>query len=259
MKKIEVCIRGRNLLVKSGKEVRKKGFYAARFIEANDISTAVGMAMDSFRTELGDVVVNDKSDPPVMTVIEASEVYYFDETMSVEGKVLPGEGFLWEDEGEPGRPAGPWSGSWLTLRNKIKEGDLHIHSMLIHFTNALYPVASVFIFLSLIFNKAAFDKTYFYIMVLATLSVPFSYASGILEWKKRYQGAKKEIFYAKIRYGVPIFILGGGATLWRALSPEILTDGGLLTVPFILLNLSVLPIIVYLGHLGGVIVYEGTE
>lgn len=256
MRKIEVYIRGKNFLIKTKDGVRKRGFYAARFVEAQDISSAVKMAMDSFRAELKDVVMNKKENPPAMTVIDANEVYYFQDKVEVEGKFLTGEGFLWEDEEEFVVEAAPWTGSWATLRQKIKEGDLHTHTMIIHFTNALYPVAMFFLLLFVLFGRTSFHDTYFYILALATLSVPFSFVTGILEWRKRYQGAKKKIFYDKIRFSVVIFLIGLVCTLWHIISPEVLGQLGISSAIFVLLNLSILPPLIYVGHLGGIIVYE---
>jgi hypothetical protein len=270
MRKFEVCIRGMNFLIKTDNKVKKTGliktdnkvkktgFYAARFIEANDMSTAVQIATDSFRAELKDIVLNDKSDPPVMNVEEVEEVYYFQDNMVVGDKVVPGKGFLWDEE-EFGRPTSSLKWGWLNLGNRILEKDIHIHTISVHFTNALYPVAIVFLFLFLLLGKVSFHQTYFYIMVLATLSVPFSYLTGIFEWKRRFEGAeiwsmiwstdiiredrvKIQILFAKIRYGLVIFAIGD-----------------ILSMVYILLNLSILPPLIYLGHLGGIIVYEGID
>ncbi len=260
MKKFEVCIRGKNFLIKKDNKVKKNGFYAARFIEANDYSAAVGIAMDSFRSELKDVVMNDKSDPPIMNVEEVKEVYYFQDKMMVEDKILPGEGFIWDeawDEEEFNRSISSLKRRWLVLLNQIGEKDFHIHSICIHFTNALYPVAILFMFLFLLFRKVSFHETYFYIMILATFSVPFSYLTGISEWRKRYKGVMMQIFRAKIIYGLVIFAIGGCLTLWHYTSPGVLENGGTQSLAFILLNVSILPPLIYLGHLGGIIVYEG--
>ncbi|MEK6560224.1 MAG: hypothetical protein AABZ07_00695, partial [Nitrospirota bacterium] len=105
----------------------------------------------------------------------------------------------------------------------------------------------------------SFHQTYFYIMVLATFSVPFSYLTGILEWRKRFKGVMIPIFAAKIRYGLVIFIVGGCSTLWHYISPGILERGDILSVVYILLNVSILLPLIYLGHLGGIIVYEGLD
>ncbi|MBE9502987.1 MAG: hypothetical protein IME96_02290 [Proteobacteria bacterium] len=255
MNKFEVCIRGQNFLIKTDNKVKKNGFYAARSIEARDMSSAVDLAMDSFRAELGNSVRNDKSDPPVLNVVEVNEVYYFQENMIVENMVVPTTGFLWDKEDES-KPVRSWKWS---IGQGIGEKDFHIHSMLLHFTNALYPVAMLFMFLFLIFRKDSFQQTYFYLMVLATLSAPVSYLSGIFEWKKRYQGAMVAIFLVKVKYGLVIFFIGGCCTLWYYLNPGVLEGGILLTVAFVILNLTILPPLIYLGHLGGIIVYEDME
>ena len=259
MRKFELCIRGQNFLIKRGSKVKRTGFYAARSVEANDMSAATEIAMASFRADLKDIVVNDESDPPALKVEEICEVYYFQDKMEVGDKVVPTKGFLWDDEKEEesGMIENPWHGSWMTFWESIKEKDIHIHNMLIHFTNALYPVAILFMFMFLIFGSASFHQTYFYIMLLATVSVPISYVTGIFEWKRRYQGAMKPIFISKIRYGPVVFIIGGCCTLWRYLSPDVLGNVGITSVVFVLLNLSILPVLVYLGHLGGVILHEG--
>jgi hypothetical protein len=113
-------------------------------------------------------------------------------------------------------------------------------------------------------------------MVLATSSVPFSYLTGIFEWRRRFEGAeiwsmlwskdifredqvKVQIFFAKIRYGLVIFTIGGCSTLWHYFSPGVLGQGDILSVAYVLLNVSILPPLIYLGHLGGIIVYEGID
>jgi uncharacterized membrane protein len=158
-----------------------------------------------------------------------------------------------------GKPVGSFEKRWLVIQNKIGEKDLHLHSMTIHFTSALYPVAILFMFLFLIFGKTSFQQTHFYTMLLATVSVPFSYLTGILEWRQKFEGTRLPIFTAKVRFGIVIFAVGGLCTIWGAISPGVLAGGGVLRVVYILLNVSILPLVVFLGYLGGKILYERLE
>lgn len=96
MRKFEVLIRGNNFLVEREGKVRKTGFYAARFVEANDSSAALEKAMDSIRSGLKDAVRNDPSDPPSLKVEVVEEVYYFNENMEFGDMLLPGRGFYWD-------------------------------------------------------------------------------------------------------------------------------------------------------------------
>ncbi len=260
MKKFDVCIRGTNFLINTDNKVRKNSFYAARSVEANDISSAVESVMGLIRSDLKDSVINDKGDPPVVKVEDVAEIYYFGDSMQLEDKVVPTKGFLWDEEKEEvSMPISAWRGGWPALLNNIGKKDVHIHTMFIHFTNALYPVAILFMFLFLFFRNSSFNETYFYLMLLATFSAPFSYLSGIFEWKKRFEGAMIPIFLAKIRYGLAPFIIGGSCTLWHYLYPGVLVNGGIQSMVFILLNISILAPLIYLGHVGGIIVYEGVD
>ena len=45
-------MRGDNFLIKKDNKVKKRGFYAARFVEAVDMSTATQMTIDLFKAEL---------------------------------------------------------------------------------------------------------------------------------------------------------------------------------------------------------------
>lgn len=258
MKKFEVCIRGENFLIKRGRTVKKNGFLAARFVEARDYSSAVEEAMKLLRADLKDMVVNDKSDPPRLKVMEINEVYYFGDKIEVGDKVLTGEGFLWDEPWEEESRQEIIKAKLQSLLEWVREKDFHIHSMAIHFTNGLYPVALLFLFLYLFTKRPSFHDTYFYLIFLATVSVPVSYITGIIEWKRRYQKAMVPIFLVKIKLGVVVFITGTLCTLLDYFYLP-LTDGKILTPVFVLLNLLILPLIVYLGYIGGVIVYRGVE
>ncbi|HEY4620001.1 MAG TPA: DUF2231 domain-containing protein [Nitrospirota bacterium] len=266
MKKFEVCIRGSNFLIQSGNQVKRNGFYAARFIEADDMSGALDIVMNSIKAELKDVVLNDKSNPPKVSVEDIYEVYYFGDKIVWEGKNLPPAGFVWDEEvvkEAASPPAGslssPLEGKWSTLWKRIRQKDIHVHTIFIHFTNSLYPVAILFMFLFLLSGNASFHQTFFYMMVLATFSVPVSYLTGVLEWRKRFKGIMIPIFASKIKYGPVMFVIGGCSTLWHYLSPGILERGDLLSVVYVLFTVSIMLPLIYLGHLGGIIVYEGVE
>ncbi len=138
---------------------------------------------------------------------------------------------------------------------KIGTHDLHLHSISVHFTNALYPVAVFFLVLSHFYEQSMCLFTYFHLMILATVSVPLSYATGLIEWRQKYQGAKVRIFITKYRYGALLFLVGTACTLWYGIYPDIVMTSGGLRVLFLVLNISLLPLIVYLGSLGGKLIF----
>jgi uncharacterized membrane protein len=138
---------------------------------------------------------------------------------------------------------------------KISVLDFPFHAMFIHFPTALYPVAIFFLFLGLICDSDSFCNTYFYLMIFATLFTPLSHFTGILEWKKKFRGVKTHIFINKIRYSLVLNVVGGLCTTWYWLCPEILNYTGVYNIIFIILNISIIPIVAYLGHMGGRLVY----
>jgi uncharacterized membrane protein len=142
---------------------------------------------------------------------------------------------------------------------RIWKYDLHLHSISVHFTNALYPVAILFLVLYQFYRQDSFRYTYFYLMILATLSAPISYLTGVFEWKKKYKGAKVRLFIRKYQWGFILFVVGVFCTLWYGFYPGVLEDAGVLQILFLFLNFSVLPLTVYLGYLGSKLVFGGSH
>ena len=141
----------------------------------------------------------------------------------------------------------------------IGKQNIHLHSISIHFTSALYPVAVFFLFFSFFYRTTLSLFTYHHLLILATLSAPVSYLTGIAEWKQKYRGARVRIFARKIKAGILLIVLGAFCALWYGLHPEIMQDRGAARIVFLSVNSAVFPLVVYLGTLGGKLVYGGTH
>jgi uncharacterized membrane protein len=142
---------------------------------------------------------------------------------------------------------------------KILKYNLHLHSMSVHFTNALYPAALFFLILSYYHRPGYSLFAYFHLMILATIFVPVSFVTGVVEWKQKYHGFKTKIFARKIQHGLIVAGLGFVCTLWYGFFPDIVNDGGLMRIVFLLCNFAILPLIFYLGYLGGRLVFGGAH
>jgi uncharacterized membrane protein len=138
---------------------------------------------------------------------------------------------------------------------KFGKYDIHLHSIAVHFTNAVYPTALLFLIISFFYQKDASLQTYLHLMILATFSVPVSYITGFIEWKLKYKGAKVRIFTKKQRLSLVLFSLGITCTLWFGWHPEVLENAGSLRTVFLFLNFAILPNVIYLGYLGGKLVF----
>lgn len=138
---------------------------------------------------------------------------------------------------------------------KIRLFEIPSHALCVHFPTAFYPVAIIFLFLALIFDQDSYRNTYFYLMIIAAFFTPISHVTGIYEWKNKYRGAKTHIFINKIRYSLILSVVGALCVIWYWFCPEILNYTGIYNIIFIILNISTIPLIIYLGHLGGKLVY----
>lgn len=134
---------------------------------------------------------------------------------------------------------------------------IHLHSIAVHFTNGLYPIAVFFLFLYLILRNDSFLYTYFYVLVMATLLTPATYLTGIYDWQTKYKGANAPIFILKSRYGLVLMAVGIVCAFWYGFSPEVAKGNGLLTYLFYLVNFTIVPLTVYLGYLGGKLAFPG--
>jgi len=94
MRKYRVFVRGENFLMNREGRKQKMGFYAARFVEAQDEEEAVCAAVEVLRCDpkLLDSVFNQESDSPLMYAEEIEELEVFD------GHPVPGNGFTFYAE-----------------------------------------------------------------------------------------------------------------------------------------------------------------
>lgn len=82
-------VEGANFLVSFDNESAKHGFFATRFIEAENAQDAENKVIELLRIELANLVENASSDSPVMFVEEIEEIGSF------EGITVPSPGFVW--------------------------------------------------------------------------------------------------------------------------------------------------------------------
>jgi uncharacterized membrane protein len=132
---------------------------------------------------------------------------------------------------------------------------IHLHPMSVHFTNALYPVSLLFLALYLATKEESYRTTYGYIIALAALSTPVSFATGYAEWRKKYHAARVRVFSRKIRFGILLMAVGATCALWYWIDHGVLSRGGIASLVFTALNFAVLPLAVTLGYLGGNLVH----
>lgn len=129
------------------------------------------------------------------------------------------------------------------------------HAVAAHFPNALLPTCFLFLLLFIVSGEASFETTVFYLSVVAFLTIPATFATGLLDWRLKYSGELTPIFRKKIILGLLLFCLGFVATYWRWQSPEILSAGGFSACAYSIIILAMLGCVMLLGHYGGMLVF----
>lgn len=83
---------GENFKIYLEGKIRRTGYCTTRKIEEKDIEAAELLTLDSIRAEWNELVLNNRSDPPMLLVDNIYEVEGF------ESELVPGKGPTWYDE-----------------------------------------------------------------------------------------------------------------------------------------------------------------
>ena len=130
----------------------------------------------------------------------------------------------------------------------------HAHPVSVHMPNGLVPVSVVLFILAWLFGSALFVKAGFINLVFVVLSLPLVLYSGILEWKKKYNGGLTPIFKVKILAAVTTTTACLISVIWFIVDPGVLSSPK--AWAFILLNLIMLAAAGIAGHIGGKLVFK---
>jgi predicted heme/steroid binding protein/uncharacterized membrane protein len=116
-----------------------------------------------------------------------------------------------------------------TFQNRFFQriDNLHLHTTLVHLTVAYTLVAPFTFALWLAYGKAIFDEVTLYLLVLGVITVPFSFATGLIGWVTSYESKATRTFNFKISFGVLLFFIILGTLIWRLAGPDsVLTKPG---------------------------------
>ena len=146
---------------------------------------------------------------------------------------------------EPAVPAAP---AWA---QKIL--DFHPHPIMVHFPQAFLSFASLFLILFYVTRSACLERTAFYVMLSgAAMAVP-TVATGFFHWIFKYARASGGVYKFKIGMSFVALILS-----WTAVAVHFSTGplpSSPISIPVLALYLAIVPVIVAIGHAGGIIVF----
>jgi rubredoxin/uncharacterized membrane protein len=169
-----------------------------------------------------------------------------------------------DEKGKPikNKPAAPVEKIGIIARILL---GMHVHPILAHFPNGILPMVVLFIAVSIFLrsgtsefiDKAAdLDTCIFYGLIFVLITMPFVLASGFLEWKKRYQGARTMLFFTKICCGLLATFCLVALVLWGWFEGhQVMLDARSRLIYFIVAVVMLLAVAMA-GHLGGRLVFK---
>ena len=132
---------------------------------------------------------------------------------------------------------------------------LHLHPVSAHFPNGALPLAFLAWLAFLVLGDSSFERTSFYLMLVATLVVPFTGFSGWSDAKHRFGTTTTGVFPEKKIWS---FVLTGvtlGMAGWRLSLGWTHVPSGVEIAVYTVLLIVATGIVARLGMLGGKLVF----
>ncbi len=134
------------------------------------------------------------------------------------------------------------------MKNKFY---VHTHHIASHFTNALWPVGSVLLSMYYFYGTKSYEDASYYCFIFSTIGAPLALASGLADWRSRFQGRSTRIFNHKRFFGALFVILSTFIVMWRTTNGAVAAPDSETKYVYLASVYADLGFVVYLGHLGG--------
>lgn len=130
------------------------------------------------------------------------------------------------------------------------------HAVSAHFPTALIPTCSLFLLFAVVCSHSPLEFAAFALMMVVMISIPLTMLTGFMLWRKNYQKVRSAIFNRKIGLAWMLLLVGVASLSWRLINPDLVVEGGVPLILYLLLNLLMLVCVTFLGHYGGMLVAQ---
>lgn len=134
-----------------------------------------------------------------------------------------------------------------------------LHPVLAHFPGGLMPTATLFLALYLVTKQTGLEAASYWLILVLTMVVPFSLASGIHDWHKYFGKQRAPVFYKKLALALTLLTLGVVAIALRYDQPGLLTTDSWHRWLYVFCLLGMLTSITFLGHFGSLLVVQAIQ
>lgn len=129
----------------------------------------------------------------------------------------------------------------------------HPHPIVVHFPQASFTLAPLFLLLFYATKNQNFERTALYLLICGVITVVPSYVTGLLHWMYKYMRSSGKIYMVKLLVGQVLMVMSV-ITLYAHISEGVLPAAPVNTTVTVF-YLLLLPIAGILGHAGGTIVF----
>jgi predicted heme/steroid binding protein/uncharacterized membrane protein len=147
----------------------------------------------------------------------------------------------------------PDSLSWLLSRVPMLRR--HPHPVVIHFPIVFMMATAGFTVLYLLTGYKGFDTTAFHCLGAGLLFTPVAILTGFYTWWLNYMAKPNRPVNIKKRLSFVLFAVQIAAFAWRIAVPDILTCHGYITIPYVMLILSLAGIVTVIGWFGAMLTF----
>ena len=126
----------------------------------------------------------------------------------------------------------------------------HPHPMTVHFPIVFMLASGLFTILYFLTGNASFDTTAFHCLGAGVCLTPFVMATGFISWWVNYLGRPLRPVSIKMVFSLLLFCTSVIVFVWRMLSPDIVTTFRGVSVIYLLLILSLSPMVSIVGWYG---------
>ena len=148
------------------------------------------------------------------------------------------------------QPSRPMPTFLASLLGKIPFLKRHPHPMLVHFPIVFSITPGLFALLYLITGVKAFETTSFHLVGAAVLFTPLAVITGFFTWWLNYLSKASRPVTIKIVFSIALYGVHILCFVWRLINPELLKFVNVAGVLYLLLLLSMIPLVSIVGWFG---------
>jgi predicted heme/steroid binding protein len=132
----------------------------------------------------------------------------------------------------------------------------HIHAISVHFSVSSFVLSPLFLIIFLVFPTIKLlENLSFYLLIIGYASLPFSIATGLLDWWSKFSFDMSNPIKKKLIFTLLLLLTAIICLIWRFYNKNLILERQSYFLVYVCLNLSLFVYDYFLGSIGGQLVY----